>query len=44
MLVWIRLTEMARKTSVTIYRLKRGLLDDYLRQELRNPLVRMGFA
>lgn len=43
-LVWIRLTEVARKTRQTIYQVKRGLLDSYLRQELRNPTVSMGFA
>lgn len=43
-LVWIRLTEVARKTKQTIYQVKRGLLDNYLRQELRNPAVSMGFA
>ena len=44
MLVWIRLTEVARKAGQSIYRVKRGLLDNYLRQELRNPSVRMDFA
>lgn len=43
-LVWIRLTEVARKTRKTIYQVKRGLLDGYLRRELRNPTVSMGFA
>jgi hypothetical protein len=43
-LVWIRLTDVARKTSQTIYRVKRGLLDNYLRQELKNPAVSMTFA
>lgn len=43
-LVWIRLAEVARKTKQTIYQVKRGLLDDYLRQELRNPAVSMSFA
>jgi hypothetical protein len=44
MLVWIRLTDVARKANQTIYRIKHGLLDNYLRQELRNPAVRMAFA
>lgn len=43
-LVWIRLTEVARKAGQTIYRVKRALLDNYLCQELRNPTVRMAFA
>ena len=44
MLVWIRLTDLARKNQQTIYRIKHGLLDDYLCQQLKNPSVRMRFA
>src|SRR5690606_27375431 len=44
MLVWIRLTNLARKTRQTIYRIKHGLLDDYLCQQLKNPSVKMRFA
>jgi hypothetical protein len=36
MLVWIRLTELARQTKQTVYRLKHGLLDDYLCAQLKN--------
>jgi hypothetical protein len=43
-LVWIRMTDVARKTNQTIYKIKHGLLANYLRQELRNPTVRMVFA
>lgn len=43
-LVWIRLTDVARKTKQTIYRVKHGLLANYLRQELKNPAVSMAFA
>jgi hypothetical protein len=43
-LVWIRLTAIARKTGKTIYQLKQTLLADYLRRELRSPSIRMGFA
>jgi hypothetical protein len=43
-LVWIRLTELARKSLTNVYQLKRGMLSDYLRQELRSPSVRMAFA
>jgi hypothetical protein len=43
-LVWIRLTAIARKIGATIYRLKQNLLSDYLRQELRSPSIRMEFA
>jgi hypothetical protein len=44
MLVWIRLTDIARNTQQTVYRIKHGLLDDYLCQQLRNPSVRMRLA
>ena len=43
-LVWIRLTSLARKTMTNVYQLKRGMLSDYLRQELRSPSVTMAFA
>ena len=41
MLEWIRLTELARKTKQTVYRIKHRLLDDYLCQQLKNPAVTM---
>jgi hypothetical protein len=44
MLVWIRLTDIARQTQQTAYRLKHGLLDNYLCQQLKNPSVKMRFA
>lgn len=37
---WIRLTEFARASMTTIYRIKDGLLARYLKQELRSPSVR----
>ena len=43
-LVWIRLTEIARKTASNVYQLKSSLLSDYLRRELRSPSVLMRFA
>lgn len=43
-LVWIHLTEVARKAGQTIYRIKHALLDNYLTHELRNPAVRMALA
>jgi len=43
-LVWIRLTQIARKTYKTVYQIKHDMLSNYLRQELRSPSVRMGFA
>jgi hypothetical protein len=44
MLVWIRLTDIARQTRQTVYRVKQGLLDNYLCQQLKNPSVRMRLA
>ena len=43
-LVWIRLTELARKSMKTIYQIKHDMLSDYLRQELRSPAVRFASA
>ena len=39
-LVWIRLTELARASMTTVYRIKEGLLKEYLKQELRRPSVK----
>ena len=39
-LVWIRLTELARKSMKTIYQIKHEMLSNYLRQDLRSPTVR----
>lgn len=39
-LVWIGLTELARSSMTTIYRIKEGLLAGYLKYELRSPSVR----
>ena len=44
MLVWIRLTDIARQTQQTVYRIKHGLLDDYLCQQLKKPTILMQFA
>jgi hypothetical protein len=38
-LVWTRLKQLAYAYSQTIYQLKKGLLDEYLRQQLANPLI-----
>jgi len=43
-LVWIRLTALARKACTTVYKLKHNMLSSYLRHELRSPSVRMAFA
>lgn len=44
MLVWVRLKEVASQTGQTIYQVKHGLLSDYLRQQLRSPMIRMTLA
>lgn len=41
MLVWVRLTQIAQATSSNVYRLKQGLLDDYMQQQLREPSLTM---
>lgn len=43
-LVWVRLKQVANETKQTVYRLKHGLLSDYLRQQLKSPAIQMTFA
>lgn len=43
-LVWVRLKQVAQETASTIYQLKQGLLDDYMRSQLRSPAIQMHFA
>ena len=43
-LVWNRLKELANKAETTIYKLKHGLLDQYLIQELQHPTLKMVLA
>jgi hypothetical protein len=43
-LVWVRLTQVAHEAASTIYALKQGLLDDYMRSQLRSPAIRMHLA
>jgi len=43
-LVWVRLKQVAQDTASTIYQLKQGLLDDYIRSQLRSPAIKMQFA
>ncbi|QMW03254.1 IS701 family transposase [Spirosoma foliorum] len=38
-LTWLRFKQLAYQTKKTVYQLKQGLLDAYLRQELANPSV-----
>ena len=42
--VRICLIDVVHKAGQSIYRVRHSLLDSYLRQELRNPAVRMTFA
>jgi hypothetical protein len=39
MLVWVRFNQLAQAAETTIYQLKQGLLDEYMRQQLRNPSI-----
>jgi len=43
-LVWVRLKHVAHETQQTIYQVKHGLLDDYLRQQLKSPAIQMRLA
>ncbi len=43
-LVWVRLKQVAQEAATTIYQLKEGLLDDYMRSQLRSPAIRMQLA
>jgi hypothetical protein len=43
-LVWVRLKQVADQAASTLYALKRGLLDDYMRSQLRSPALTMAFA
>jgi len=43
-LVWVRLAAVAKKTGQTLYRIKHGLLDEFLRQQLKNPTIAMRLA
>ncbi len=42
--VWIRLVKIARQTCRTLRQVKCQTLDDFLRQQLNNPIVRVKFA
>jgi hypothetical protein len=43
-LVWVRLKQVAVETNQTIYKVKHGLLSDYVRQQLKSPAVAMRLA
>jgi hypothetical protein len=40
-LVWVRLNQVAYETHRTIYQVKKELLSDYLRQQLKSPSIQM---
>lgn len=41
MLVWVRLNQLAQQTQKNVYQLKQGLLDSYMREQLRCPSISM---
>jgi hypothetical protein len=44
LLVWSHLKDLAYQSGRTIYRIKHGLLQDYLIQQLKNPSAQMVLA
>jgi hypothetical protein len=44
LLVWSRLKDLAYRSGQTVYRIKHGLLHDYLVQQLKNPTIQMVLA
>ena len=42
--VWVSLRRAAEAAGQTIYQLKEGLLDDYIRQQLQKPLISINIA
>jgi hypothetical protein len=44
LLVWSRLKDLSYQSGRTIYRIKHGLLQDYLIQQLKNPSAQMVLA
>jgi Transposase DDE domain len=43
-LVWNCLTKLARKLKTNIYALKKQLLSDYIKEELKTPSIRMSYV
>lgn len=39
MLVWVRFNQIAQNSQTNVYRIKQGLLRDYMRDQLRNPAI-----
>ena len=44
MLVWVRLKQVAYQKDQTIYQVKHGLFDEYLRHQLKSPAIQMKIA
>lgn len=44
LLVWVRLKDLAQVATSTVYQLKQGLLDAYMRSQLRSPSLTMLLA
>jgi len=44
LLVWTRLKHLSYQTGRTVYRIKHGLLHDYLVQQLKSPSIKMALA
>lgn len=40
MLVWLKLTDIAQKAKISVYRLKNSLLDEYMKIQLKSPAIR----
>ena len=43
-LAWHCMTKLARKLGTNIYAMKKQLLSDYMRKELKNPSIRMSYV
>ncbi len=44
LLVWVKIKQIAYETKENVYQIKKGLLRQYLVNELKNPSIHMGFA
>ena len=40
-LVWVPLRRRAQETGKTLYQVKQGMLSDYLRQQLKSPILKI---
>lgn len=43
-LVWVRMKQLAYQTKQSVYSMKKGLLKNYLIEQLKNPTIKMSFA